>query len=151
MKFSNVKLAKGIWWTISNPIIFPVDIYLLKVNNINSRAGCEICSKLTIKTPERQQWRRFGSFLLSLNIFHFFSSASTVNFEHLIATGCGSFKTNIKLTHFRPMLSFYTPWKVLWCSQEYKMKTFTGNGLYRSKYTMIFSIAWNRTFETRMT
>ena len=33
----------------------PVGIYLLKVNNRNTRARCEICSKLTIKTPERRQ------------------------------------------------------------------------------------------------
>ena len=24
---------------------------MLKVNNMNTRAGCEMCSKLTIKTP----------------------------------------------------------------------------------------------------
>ena len=30
---------------------FPVGIYLLKVNNRNTKR-CEICSKLTIKTPE---------------------------------------------------------------------------------------------------
>ena len=29
-------------------------IYLLKVNNRNTRTRCEICSKLTIKTPERR-------------------------------------------------------------------------------------------------
>ena len=28
--------------------------YMLKVNNRNSRTRCEICSKLTIKTPERR-------------------------------------------------------------------------------------------------
>ena len=27
--------------------------YLLKVNNRNTRTRCEICPKLTIKTPER--------------------------------------------------------------------------------------------------
>ena len=27
--------------------LFPTDIYLLKVNNRNTRARCEICSKLT--------------------------------------------------------------------------------------------------------
>ena len=32
----------------------PVGIYLLKVNNRNTRTRCEICSKLTIKTPERR-------------------------------------------------------------------------------------------------
>ena len=36
---------------------YPVDIYLLKVNNRNSRKSYEICSELTIKTPERRQWR----------------------------------------------------------------------------------------------
>ena len=28
----------------------PAGIYLLKVNNRNTRARCEICSKLTVKT-----------------------------------------------------------------------------------------------------
>ena len=32
--------------------IFPAGIYLLKVNNRNTRTSCEVCSKLTIKTPE---------------------------------------------------------------------------------------------------
>ena len=38
----------------------PAGIYLLKVNNRNTRARCEICSKLTIKKPERGQWHRSG-------------------------------------------------------------------------------------------
>ena len=33
----------------------PASIYLLKVNNKNTRTRCEICSKLTIKTTERRQ------------------------------------------------------------------------------------------------
>ena len=33
----------------------PAGIYLFKFNNGNTRAMCEICSKLTIKTPERCQ------------------------------------------------------------------------------------------------
>ena len=49
---------------------FPTGIYLLKVNNRNTRASCEICSKLTIKTPERRQWRRFGVFIVNFNVFH---------------------------------------------------------------------------------
>ena len=32
--------------------LFPAGIYLLKVNNRNTRTRCEICSKLTIKTPD---------------------------------------------------------------------------------------------------
>ena len=36
-------------------LTFPVGIYLVKVNNRNTKARFEICSKLTIKTPERRQ------------------------------------------------------------------------------------------------
>ena len=42
--------------TVKNLIltrINPANIYLFKVNNRNTRTRCEICSKLTIKTPER--------------------------------------------------------------------------------------------------
>ena len=34
---------------------FPAGNYMFKVNNRNTRTKCEICSKLTIKTPERRQ------------------------------------------------------------------------------------------------
>ena len=34
--------------------IIQANIYLLKVNNRNSRKRCEFCSKLTMKTPERR-------------------------------------------------------------------------------------------------
>ena len=34
---------------------YPVGIYMFKVNNRNTRTKSEICSKLTIKTPERRQ------------------------------------------------------------------------------------------------
>ena len=34
----------------------PAGIYLFKISNRKTRARCEICSKLTIKTPERCQW-----------------------------------------------------------------------------------------------
>ena len=48
---------------------YPAGIYLFKVNNRNTRTRCEICSKLTINTPELRQWRRSGVFI--------------VNFEHI--------------------------------------------------------------------
>ena len=35
--------------------LYPAGIYLLKVNNRNTRTRCERCSKLTIKIPERYQ------------------------------------------------------------------------------------------------
>ena len=45
--------------------IYPVGIYLLQVNNRNTRTRCEICSKLTIRTPERRHWRRSGVFIVN--------------------------------------------------------------------------------------
>ena len=51
------------WYT------YPADNHLLKVKKRYTRTRCEICSKLTIKTPERRQWRRSGIFI--------------VNFEHI--------------------------------------------------------------------
>ena len=40
--------------TIQSFDLYPVGIYLLKVNTRNTRIRCEICSKLTIKTLERR-------------------------------------------------------------------------------------------------
>ena len=44
--------------------------YMFKVNNRNTRTKCEICSKLTIKMPERPQTRRRSGIFI-------------VNFEHI--------------------------------------------------------------------
>ena len=44
---------------------YPVGIHLFKVNNRNTRTRCEICSKLTIKTPERRQWCLSSVFIVS--------------------------------------------------------------------------------------
>ena len=79
-------------------------IYLLKVNNRNTRIRCEICSKLTIKIPERRQWDRSGIFIVHFeHISHLVSTVSIVNFEHVIA-GWGKdweleAKTNLKWYH----------------------------------------------------
>ena len=43
----------------------------------------EICSKLTMKIPERRQWRRSGIFIV--NFEHISQVVSVVNFEHVIA------------------------------------------------------------------
>ena len=48
----------------------PAGICLLKVNNKNTRTECEICSELTVKTPERRQWIPSGVYI--------------VNFEHIL-------------------------------------------------------------------
>ena len=47
------------WWHIL------VGIYMFKVNNRNTRPSCEICSKLTIKTPEQRHWRCSGVFIVN--------------------------------------------------------------------------------------
>ena len=63
----------------------PVGVYLLKVNNKNTRTRCEICSKLTIKTPKQSGWPLPG-FLID-NFKHISqpcSKFSIVNFEHVI-------------------------------------------------------------------
>ena len=59
---------------ITRQKLFPAGIYLLKVNDRNTRTRCEICSKLTIKIPERCHHH-----------FTSCSSVSIVNFEHVIA------------------------------------------------------------------
>ena len=49
----------------SNKIMFkgnPANIYLLKVSSRNTRKRCELCSKLTIKTPEPRQLRSIDDF-----------------------------------------------------------------------------------------
>ena len=62
----------------------PVNICLFKVNNTNTRKKVNYVQNLTIKTPERCQWRRFGGFfVLTSNVFHTFSSVFTIDFEQV--------------------------------------------------------------------
>ena len=58
---------------------YPAEIYLLKLNNRNTRTRCEICSKLTIKTPERRHWGRSG--VLIVNFEYISHLVSIVNFK----------------------------------------------------------------------
>ena len=44
-----------------------VGSYVFKVNNTNTRTSCEICSKLTIKTPKRRQWRCSVVFIVNFD------------------------------------------------------------------------------------
>ena len=61
------------------------NFYLLKVNNGNIRTRGEICSKLTMKTPDRRHWHRSGVFIVNFEHISHFVSVSIVNFEHVIA------------------------------------------------------------------
>ena len=51
--------------------LIPAANYMFEVNNRNTRTWCQICPKLTIKTPERRHWPCF--------------SVSIVNFEQVNA------------------------------------------------------------------
>ena len=63
----------------------PAGIYLLKVNNRNNRTRRQIYSKLTIKTPERRQWRRSTVFIVNFEYILHLALVFTVKFEHVIA------------------------------------------------------------------
>ena len=69
----------------------PASIYLHKVNNRNNRTRCEICSKLTVKTPEQCHWRRSGVFTYFIPCF----CVSIVNFEHVVAGWVCCFRSNV--------------------------------------------------------
>ena len=67
--YIQMKAIKNITFLLCVTPLFPIRHYMFKVNNWNTKARCGICSKLTIKTPVRGQWRRSGVFI--------------VNFEHI--------------------------------------------------------------------
>ena len=70
-KFSAIKLFAILWASLTKRFLqlfhfivisfsnykFPAGSYMFKVNNRSTRKGCQICSKLTIKTTERRHWR----------------------------------------------------------------------------------------------
>ena len=49
-------------WSVHDACNIPANIYLFKVNNINSTKCCETCLKLTIKTPERRHLHFFRGY-----------------------------------------------------------------------------------------
>ena len=69
-------LATGMVWSFFQfelkklqKVILIKMIYMFKINNKNTRTRCEICPKLTKKTPEQRHWRCYAVFI--------------VNFEHI--------------------------------------------------------------------
>ena len=52
-------------------------------HNRSTTTRWEICSKLTIKTPERRHWPRSDVFKVNFTYFKRFFSASIVNFEQV--------------------------------------------------------------------
>ena len=67
----HVKVGQAELFCTLNYHFFPAGIYPLNVNERNTRTRCEICSKLTIKTPKRRLTPC--------------SCVSFINFEHVNA------------------------------------------------------------------
>ena len=63
----------------------PAGNYMFKVNNRNTRARCEICSKLAIKIPERRLASFWYLYCYLLTYFTPCSSVYIVNFEQVNA------------------------------------------------------------------
>ena len=53
---TKIQLNTGFFSTFqfTLPLLSTIGIYMFKVNNRNTRTRCEICSKLTIETPEQR-------------------------------------------------------------------------------------------------
>ena len=64
----------------------PTGKFIFEVNNRNTRTKCQICSKLTIKTPERRQWHRSSHFIINFeHISHLVLVFFIVNFEQVVS------------------------------------------------------------------
>ena len=91
--------------------INPAGIYLFKVNNGNTRTRCEICSELTIKTPERRHWRCFGVFIVN------FGQISHLVLVFLLLT------LNICNCRLRQtiILAYFTLWWSIMCKKPFNV------------------------------
>ena len=58
-------------------------MFTVKYRNTGTR--CEICSKLTVKTPERRKWRCSGVFVINSGHILRLVSVSIVDFKQLNA------------------------------------------------------------------
>ena len=64
MHTCSVAAFAGSFTVIQNPNSYPANICLLKFNNKNTGERCEICSKLTIKTPKDVKFEHVSHLLL---------------------------------------------------------------------------------------
>ena len=60
-KYLRIESGRDLFYSFGN--------YMFKVNDRNTITKCEICSRLTIETPEQRQWRRSGVFIVNLEHF----------------------------------------------------------------------------------
>ena len=86
--------------------LIPANFYMFKGNNRDTRESCEICSKLTMKTPERRHLRLSGVFIV--NFEHIFSSISIVNFEQ-VNVSWGNHVSDVFRLFGKPVYRFGRP------------------------------------------
>ena len=74
------------WWCQYST--YSAGIYLLKVNNRNTRTRCEICLKLTINVPELRHWRHSGIIIVNFeHISHLAVVFLSLNLNRLLPAG----------------------------------------------------------------
>ena len=90
-----------------------------------TKTKCEICSKLTIKTPERCHWRCVGVFIVNFeHISHLVPSVSIVNLEHVIA-GCVETLQTMEILLLKALREEdfgQEPWSAFFSSDLHKFK-----------------------------
>ena len=93
----------------------PCNIYLFKVSNRNTRKSCEICSKLTLKTPERRPcimhnvWKWSGTLWKSCNICcKIFKVCLTISKNYASKNyDCSSYLRTYELLNFFPWFCLF--------------------------------------------
>ena len=122
--------------------IYPAGNYMFKVNNRNSRTRCELCSKLTIKIPERRHDVVLVSLLITLkhishlvlvlilNIVHITLNVQ-LSAAYILCLG-DSFRTRTPI--FLRKVNLWNTWNAL-CKTELKkkFKNFKSNSHYLFK------------------
>ena len=80
----------------------PTGAYLFKANIGYTRAMCEVCWKLTIKTPEWRQWCRSGVFIANFEqISHIDLMLPLLTLNKQISTRIGTFQVFCENGAFR--------------------------------------------------
>ena len=105
---------------------------MFQVNNIYTRTLCEICSKLTIKTPERRHWRRPDVFIVSFG--HILPSCCIVfinYFEKVIV--CWEIIVQL-LIYDGLVISISFPHYLPWCSGSRHLLAQSRSRSSRTKY-----------------
>ena len=122
--------------------IYPAGNYMFKVNNRNSRTRCELCSKLTIKIPERRHDVVLVSLLITLKHISHLVLVFILNIVHItlnvqlsaayILRLGDSFRTRTPI--FLRKVNLWNTWNAL-CKIELKkkFKNFKSNSHYLFK------------------